>query len=29
LARRILALWGCLGCLHFHLLRSEVWKFPL
>ena len=29
LARRILTLWGCLGCLHFRLLRSEVWKFPL
>jgi len=29
LARRILALWGCLGRLHFRLLRSEVWKFPL
>ncbi|MDO8376783.1 MAG: hypothetical protein Q7S91_06265 [Aquabacterium sp.] len=29
LARRILALWGCLGRLHFRLLRSEIWKFPL
>lgn len=29
LARRILALWDCLGCPHFRLLRSEAWKSPL
>jgi hypothetical protein len=29
LARRILALWGCLGRLHFRLPSSEVWKLPL